>query len=103
MESQQSTVYWKPDEVITLKGTELAALLQVVDLQTVAISQVPLNTLMETFALATQAKNNIMERLADEGKLSATPIEEVVEVENIPQESKISVPSNLSEVSDEIL
>ena len=78
MKSQESTVYWKPDEVITLKGTELAALLQVVDLQTVALAQVPLNTLMEMFALATQAKNNIMERLADEGKLSHTPVESTV-------------------------
>jgi hypothetical protein len=107
MESQQSTVYWKPDEVITLKGTELAALLQVVDLQTVAISQVPLNTLMEMFALATQAKNSIMERLADEGKLSATPTteEEVEEVEEVAVEpvQDLPIPEDLSEISDEIL
>ena len=107
MESQQSTVYWKPDEVITLKGTELAALLQVVDLQTVAISQVPLNTLMEMFALATQAKNSIMERLADEGKLSATPTteEEVEEVEEVAVEpvQELPIPEDLSEISDEIL
>jgi len=107
MESQQSTVYWKPDEVITLKGTELAALLQVVDLQTVAISQVPLNTLMEMFALATQAKNSIMERLADEGKLSATPTteEEIEEVEEVAVEpiQELPIPEDLSEISDEIL
>jgi hypothetical protein len=105
MESQQSTVYWKPDEVITLKGTELAALLQVVDLQTVAISQVPLNTLMEMFALATQAKNSIMERLADEGKLSATPTteEEVAEVAEVEPTQELPIPEDLSEISDEIL
>jgi polyhydroxyalkanoate synthesis regulator phasin len=110
MESQQSTVYWKPDEVITLKGTELAALLQVVDLQTVAISQVPLNTLMEMFALATQAKNSIMERLADEGKLSATPtteeVEEVMEEMLEPTQQptqELPIPEDLSEISDEIL
>jgi hypothetical protein len=104
MESQQSTVYWKPDEVITLKGTELAALLQVVDLQTVAISQVPLNTLMEMFALATQAKNSIMERLADEGKLSATPTtEEEVEEVAVEPVQELPIPEDLSEISDEIL
>lgn len=74
----QSTVYWKPDEEITLKGTELAALLQLVDLQTVALNQVPLQTLMELFALANAAKNDIMKRLSDEGKLSSEPIEVTV-------------------------
>lgn len=104
MKSQESTVYWKPDEVITLKGTELAALLQVVDLQTVALAQVPLNTLMEMFALATQAKNNIMERLADEGKLSATPpVEEEVLEEVLEPTQELSIPEDLSEISDEIL
>lgn len=80
--NEQTTVYWRPDEQITLKGTELAALLQLVDLQTVAINQVPLQTLMELFSVANSAKNDIMQRLADEGKLSNTPIETAVTVED---------------------
>ena len=77
-QAEESTVYWKPDEQITIKGTELAALLHLVDLQTVALNQVPLNTLMEMFSTANAAKNDIMERLADEGKLSHTPVESTV-------------------------
>lgn len=75
-QSQDSTVYWKPDEQVIIKGTELAALLHLVDLQTVALNQVPLNTLMELFATANAAKNDIMGRLAEEGKLSNSPITE---------------------------
>lgn len=74
----ESTVYWKPDEQITIKGTELAALLHLVDLQTVSINQMPLQTLMEMFSLANAAKNDIMNRLAEEGKLSTTPMEVTV-------------------------
>jgi hypothetical protein len=73
-QAEESTVYWKPDEEITLKGTELAALLHLVDLQTVALNQVPLSTLMEMFSTANAAKNDIMARLAAEGKLSNSPI-----------------------------
>lgn len=79
--TEQSTVYWSPDEQITIKGTELAAFLHLVDLQTVALNQVPLNTLMEMFSVATAAKNDIMQRLANEGKLSSTPIETTVSVD----------------------
>lgn len=74
-EKTESTVYWKPDEQVTVKGTELAALLHLVDLQSVAINQLPLQTLMEMFSLANAAKNDIMNRLAEEGKLSTSPIE----------------------------
>jgi hypothetical protein len=70
----ESTVYWRPDEQVILKGTELAALLHLVDLQTVAINQVPLNTLMELFSTANAAKTDIMQRLAEEGKLHNTPV-----------------------------
>jgi hypothetical protein len=80
-QEESKTVYWNPEEQITLKGTELAALLQLVDLQTVNLSQVPLQTLMEMFALATAAKNDIMTRLSAEGKLSAEPITETITVE----------------------
>lgn len=73
-QAEESTVYWKPDEEIALKGTELAALLHLVDLQTVALNQVPLSTLMEMFSTANAAKNDIMARLAAEGKLSNSPI-----------------------------
>lgn len=73
--AQESTVYWRPDEQITVTGTELAALLHLVDLQTVAINQVPLNTLMELFSTANAAKTDIMQRLSNEGKLSTAPLE----------------------------
>lgn len=98
-QAQESTVYWKPDEEITIKGTELAALLHLVDLQTVALNQIPLTTLMELFSTANAAKNDIMNRLAEEGKLSSSPVESPVAEE----ETKI-VPFNpISEISDEIL
>lgn len=98
-QAQESTVYWKPDEQITIKGTELAALLHLVDLQTVALNQIPLTTLMELFSTANAAKNDIMNRLAEEGKLSSSPVETPVAEE----EAKI-VPFNpISEISDEIL
>jgi len=99
-QTEESTVYWKPDEQITIKGTELAALLHLVDLQTVAITQVPLSTLMEMFSTANAAKNDIMGRLAEEGKLSNAPIE----VDSQPTED-IPVPSidELKNISDEIL
>jgi hypothetical protein len=76
-----STVYWNPDEQITITGTELAALLHLVDLQTVAINQVPLSTLMEMFTIATASKNDIIKRLADEGKLRTTPTETTLTVD----------------------
>jgi hypothetical protein len=103
-EAQESTVYWKPEEKITIKGTELAALLHLVDLQTVAITQVPLSTLMELFSTANAAKNTIMSRLAEEGKLSSTPVEvETPEEEStLESESKI-IPININDISDEIL
>lgn len=99
-QTEESTVYWKPDEQITIKGTELAALLHLVDLQTVAITQVPLSTLMEMFSTANAAKNDIMGRLAEEGKLSNAPIE----VDSQPTKD-IPVPSidELKNISDEIL
>jgi hypothetical protein len=98
-EAQESTVYWKPDEQITIKGTELASLLHLVDLQTVSLSQVPLSTLMEMFSTANAAKNDIMARLAAEGKLSNSPIESVEPVETI---EPVTLQS-LDEISDEIL
>ena len=112
-QSEESTVYWKPDEQITIKGTELAALLHLVDLQTVALNQVPLNTLMEMFSTANAAKNDIMERLADEGKLSHTPVESTVPaVPAAPQPATPTTPTrevpvvtleDLQDISDEIL
>jgi hypothetical protein len=78
---EPQTVYWSPEEQITISGTELAALLHLVDLQTVNLSQVPLQTLMEMFTLATKAKNDIMTRLAEEGKLTSEPTVETVTVE----------------------
>jgi hypothetical protein len=103
-EAQESTVYWKPDEQITIKGTELAALLHLVDLQTVALTQVPLTTLMELFSTANAAKNDIMERLANEGKLSSTPMEAVIPQAEptLGSEAKV-IPMDLNEISDEIL
>jgi hypothetical protein len=107
-QTEESTVYWRPDETITIKGTELAALLHLVDLQTVAINQVPLNTLMQLFSTANSAKSDIMDRLAQEGKLSSHPIEEpqavqesAVEEKN-PNQLEIIYPDS-SEISDEIL
>lgn len=70
-----TTIYWSPTEQVTITGVELASLVQLVDLQTVAINQVPLITLFEIYGQATSAKNAIMERLAQEGKLSSQPIE----------------------------
>lgn len=103
-ETQESTVYWKPDEQITIKGTELAALLHLVDLQTVALTQVPLTTLMELFSTANAAKNDIMNRLAEEGKLSSTPMETVIPQgePSLESEAKI-IPMDIDGISDEIL
>jgi hypothetical protein len=70
-----TTIYWSPTEQVTITGVELASLIQLVDLQTVAINQVPLITLFEIYGQATSAKNAIMERLAQEGKLSSQPVE----------------------------
>jgi hypothetical protein len=70
-----TTIYWSPTEQVTITGVELASLIQLVDLQTVAINQVPLITLFEIYCQATSAKNAIMERLAQEGKLSSQPVE----------------------------
>lgn len=78
---EPQTVYWSPQEQITITGTELAALLHLVDLQTVNLSQIPLQTLMEMFTLATKAKNDIMNRLAEEGKLTSEPAAEVITVD----------------------
>ena len=109
-QAEESTVYWKPDEQITIKGTELAALLHLVDLQTVALNQVPLNTLMEMFSTANAAKNDIMERLANEGKLSHTPVESTAPA--APQPATPTTPTrevpvvtleDLQDISDEIL
>jgi hypothetical protein len=94
-QAEESTVYWKPDEQITLKGTELAALLHLVDLQTVALNQVPLSTLMEMFSTANAAKNDIMARLAAEGKLSNSPIG--------TQATAVITEEVLDNISDEIL
>ena len=119
--AQESTVYWRPDEQITITGTELAALLHLVDLQTVAINQVPLNTLMELFSTANAAKTDIMQRLSDEGKLSNAPLEyvptaeptKVIQFESeqeevIIPEGEVTVQdlkniTDIEEISDEIL
>jgi len=74
-ETTPTTIYWSPTEQVTITGVELASLVQLVDLQTVAINQVPLITLFEIYGQATSAKNAIMERLAKEGKLSSQPVE----------------------------
>jgi hypothetical protein len=121
---QESTVYWRPDEQITVTGTELAALLHLVDLQTVAINQVPLNTLMELFSTANAAKTDIMQRLSNEGKLSTAPLEytpstpteepsnviqfETEQEEVIIPEGQVTLEdlkniTDIEEVSDEIL
>ena len=122
--AQESTVYWRPDEQITVTGTELAALLHLVDLQTVAINQVPLNTLMELFSTANAAKTDIMQRLSNEGKLSTAPLEytpstpteepsnviqfETEQEEVIIPEGQVTLEdlkniTDIEEVSDEIL
>lgn len=90
-----STVYWSPEEKITISGIELAALVQLVDLQTTSIQQIPLITLFELFAQATKAKNDIMERLAAEGKLSSSPVQSNSEVEltNPPSNENLGEPS----------
>jgi len=107
-QTEQSTVYWKPNEQITIKGTELAALLHLVDLQTVAINQVPLNTLMELFSTANAAKLEIMNRLAEEGKLSSHPLEEdtqapISDVEPKDERQLEIIYPDSDEISDEIL
>jgi hypothetical protein len=76
---EQNTVYWSPNETVTITGNQLASLLQLVDLQTVPLGQVPLMTLAELFAQATKSKEEIMQKLSDEGKLSNTPIDESAE------------------------
>lgn len=101
---QEGTVYWRPDEQVTLKGTELAALLHLVDLQTVAINQIPLNTLMELFSTANAAKTDIMQRLADEGKLHTAPVGALADEGKVVQfETEEPVIEDSGEVSIEEL
>lgn len=85
----QSTVYWSPDAEIVLKGAELAALFQVVDLQEVSLYQLPVSTLANIFGLGTQVKNTIVERMNQQGLLFTEPsqVETVSpEVEQVPFE-----------------
>lgn len=102
--AQEGTVYWRPDEQVTIKGTELAALLHLVDLQTVAINQVALNTLMELFSTANAAKTDIMQRLAEEGKLYNAPVGPLAEEAKVVQfETEEPVIEDSGEVSIEEL
>jgi hypothetical protein len=107
-QTETSTVYWRPNEQITIKGTELAALLHLVDLQSVAYSQVPLSTLMEMFSTANAAKTDIMNRLSQEGKLSTSPIGEITPQDSlvVTQEDKRQMEvifPDTNEISEEIL
>ena len=90
--SNQSTVYWNPDAEVLLKGAELAALFQIIDLQEVNLSQLPLSTLASIFGLGTQVKNSIVERMNEQGLLFSEPASvETVEVSepetDVPQTS----------------
>lgn len=94
--SNQSTVYWNPDAEIVLKGAELAALFQIVDLQEVNLNQLPLSTLASIFGLGTQVKNTIVERMNEQGLLFSEPSSvETVEV----SEPETDVPQTPFEVS----
>lgn len=69
----QNTVYWNPDTDIIVKGAELAALFQVIDLQEVNLMSLPISTLANIFGLAAQVKTSIVERMNTEGLLFSEP------------------------------
>ena len=69
----QNTVYWNPDAEIVVKGAELAALFQVIDLQEVNLMSLPISTLANIFGLAAQVKTSIVERMNTEGLLFSEP------------------------------
>lgn len=69
----QNTVYWNPDADIVVKGAELAALFQVIDLQEVNLMSLPISTLSNIFGLAAQVKTSIVERMNTEGLLFNEP------------------------------
>jgi hypothetical protein len=79
----QNTVYWNPDADIVVKGAELAALFQVIDLQEVSLMSLPISTLSNIFGLAGQVKTTIVERMNTEGLLFSEPssVETVEDVE----------------------
>lgn len=72
---EMSTVYWDPKSEITLTGAELAALFQTVDLQHVAVTQLPVSQLSEIYTLADTVKKAIVERMHKEGLLFDAPVE----------------------------
>lgn len=70
---QVETVYWDPNAEITINGVELAALIQVLDLQHVNLSSVPFSALAEVLNAANQVKSAIIERMNNQGLLSNQP------------------------------
>jgi len=80
----QNTVYWNPEADIVVKGAELAALFQVIDLQEVNLMSLPISTLSNIFGLAGQVKTSIVERMNNEGLLFSEPssVETVEAVES---------------------
>jgi hypothetical protein len=84
----QSTVYWNPDVEVVLRGAELAALFQIVDLQEVNMAQIPLSTLASIFGLGTQVKNTIVERMNQQGLLFTEPSE----VSTVAEDNNSSTP-----------
>lgn len=71
----ENTVYWNPDADVVIKGAELAALFQVIDLQEVNLMSLPISTLANIFGLAGQVKTTIVERMNAQGLLFSEPIE----------------------------
>lgn len=70
----QNTVYWDPNADVVIKGAELAALFQLVDLQEVNASQIPFKTLASIYALGERVKTEIVTRMNNDGLLFSEPI-----------------------------
>jgi hypothetical protein len=70
-----NTVYWDPKAEITLTGVELASLIQVLDLQHTALSNVPFSVLSEIISNANLVKSAIVERMNIQGLLQSSPVE----------------------------
>lgn len=69
-----SNVFWDPHETIEITGLQLASLLQPLDLLNVPMNSVPVSTLAEIYAIAEKAKKDIIDKMAEEGKLRTETI-----------------------------
>jgi hypothetical protein len=74
-QNQQETVYWDPKAEITITGIELATLIQIVDLQHVNLNSLPFSAIAELLNAANLVKSAIIERMNNQGLLSAQPLE----------------------------